>query len=344
MTFDAFLPAAALVRGNRMSSLGVAEYCAQSATLGAKYGAGRSAAMSKVFHARCAGHPDPVALTEQESATVDTWIKPTSITLPSGLVLEYEAAEKEVELYLGSDGEFTPLADQAVSVGHLDFAWTQLDLDAGKRVVYVVDIKRTPWTAKSPRILQLIAYAHAYAGRKQADGYVTGIYVAEHGEWQFDSEVTWVDSEKYAQRRDRLLFAIHNHDGEASTGAHCRDCWSRLHCPEHVLPTAASSTWMRPFAEGGELTPQTAASLKLALQAAEEVHEKCNDNLKEYMRRGGLVETPDGSRLKLQNMPGRESVSVAKLRAELGEAANKYIVRGPDYVQTGKWSKPLERA
>jgi hypothetical protein len=249
-----------------MSSLGVAEFCAQSADLGAKHGAGRAAAMGHAFHAKCSGQKSRVTLTPEEQAEVDSWIVPTSFTLPDGFELRYSEFETEVELYLGRDGEFCSQPN-AVSIGHMDLGYCRLDLETGKRVVYVGDIKRTNWTSKGPTSLQVLAYAHAYCGRKQADAYVPFIYVAETGEWQF-GEKTFVDSEEYHDRRERLLFAIHNHGGEANTGPHCRDCWSRMHCPEHLLPAAAANTWLGAFTKpGADITPADAAEIKLRLQA-----------------------------------------------------------------------------
>jgi hypothetical protein len=326
-------------RGNRMSSLSVAEFCGLSPQLARAHGAGRAAAMGSHFHALCAGAQQTTALTPDEAAKVAAWIKPTTTTLSDGTVLEYKDAEKELELYLAPDGTAAECAADALAVGHLDFAWCHLHIEQGLRICYVADIKKTAFTVTGPDSLQLVAYGHSYCERKKADGYVCGIYVAETGEWIWEKEVTMVGTERYAARRDRVLFAARNIEPTGSRGGHCEQCWSRLSCREWLLPAAMGDTFFRSVCEGGELTPQVAGELKLRLKALEDLAEAANKQLGAYVDRGGKIVGPNGETLQRKTMPGRESISVARAREVFGADADKAITRGKPYQQFGSWTR-----
>ena len=64
----------------RMSSLPIAEKCGTAAALSARHGSGRPAAMSKAFHAKCAGSPEAFrligALSHAERDEIAEWKMP----------------------------------------------------------------------------------------------------------------------------------------------------------------------------------------------------------------------------------------------------------------------------
>lgn len=314
---------------NRMSSLPVVQYCPQAARLGAQYGAGRAAAMSSYFHARCAGVPCGIALSAEELEAVDTWHTPTDVTLWNGTILTYAEAEKELALsYPGSPGED----------GHLDFAWATIEETT---TVYVADIKKSKWTTlDGPESLQLMAYAVSYALRLEADFFCTGIFVAEDGEWQWLNRLIAVDSDEFRAIQARVMAAAQNTEGQASTGSHCRDCYARLHCPEHVLAATASIGFLAPIAEGHKVaTNEELRGLLLAAQSVAELAEKAIAHVKEAARRGATIADPEtGKVYKAIQCKGREGVTPKSLREKMGEAAEQYIEQGKPYSMF-RWVK-----
>lgn len=326
------------ILGNRMSALPVTEFCGHSATLGDESGSGRSAAMSTWFHAECSGKGQKPALTPEELEEVKYWVKPDKVTLPdTGEVLLYSEADTELEVTL----EF----DNVVSVGHLDFAWVVRALvNVGEgdeaRVAYVADIKRGVYTASDgPDSLQLHAYGQAYAKLHNCDFYVTGIYVAEDGEWFWSSEMVEVGSEAYEAKRERLHLAVTNVGGQPSTGSHCRQCWNRLRCSAHVLAGVTAVTDLAPVCDGGQLTSENALKVLLAAEAALDVGKRAKDAVQAWVAQGNTLEDPSNGKVyKPVPCRGRESVSVGDLRKELGPLAEKHIKRGASFMQH-RWVK-----
>lgn len=324
---------------HRMSSLPLTQFCGQAPVIRAQRSgsADRAAIQSSYFHALCAGRTDETArlrpaLTEEELTDAESWHKPATCTLdyPQGkVVLDYADAETELEVMIGADGETVADAAQAITVGHLDFAWPIAY--AGRRVVFVADIKRSAWTVRNPNSLQLLAYGWAACKRWGADAFVPGIWAAQEGEWSwgdwhdldpFDSQDLWL----------RIRHAALN-DGPASTGPHCRNCFARLHCREFVFPkpeTAAGA--LAVFAENGpEPTPESVADAVLWAQSIKDVAERVLDNAKEYARRGNKVLTADGREYRVSMRQGRETADIKRLKADLGEDAKKYLRRGESF-------------
>ncbi len=316
---------------NRMSSLPVVQFCPQAARLGAQYGSGRAAAMSRYFHAKCAGVSCPDVVTAEEAEEIDEWQAPTDVTLWDGTVLKYADAYKELALsYPGSTDED----------GHLDFAWSVGPKN--DRSAYVADIKKTQWTTlDGPESLQLMAYAIAFAREMKAVRFCTGIFVASTGEWQWLNRMIEVDSDECRELAARVMAAAENTDGQACTGGHCRDCYARLHCPEHLLATVDSVGWLSPIAQGQRLaTPDELRGLLLAAQNVKELAEKAIDHVKEAARRGIPVEDPEtGKVYKAIQCKGRESVTPKSLREKMGDEAEKYIEQGKPYSMF-RWVKP----
>ena len=322
--------------GHRMSHLPVAQFCGQAAPLSEKYGAGRAAVMSSFFHAVCAFSPEAktlsLQLTPEEHAEVETWHPPGTIQLYDGAVtLDYESAEKELEVMLDDLGEYTADADKAITIGHLDFAWLRL-LPAwnGKVVAFVADIKKSKWTVSGPDSLQILTYGWSYAKKVGAEAFVPGIWAAQEGEWIWGDwfDMTDLDSLDLWQR---IRHAALN-TGEANTGPHCRNCYARMHCPEYLFPEHARMGAMAAFAEGREPTPQEVADAYLSAQAMEDIAKRIKDNAKEWARRGNEIIAADGRKLVMSERAGRAGIDIKGLKASFPAVAEQFITRGEPYV------------
>lgn len=338
--------------GNRCSLLPIAQYCAAAPILSSFHGAGRPAAMSSAFHAMLAKEPNAqelwALLSDEEQSIVRSWKPPGTIVFQEGdsaITLDYESAEKELKVGLDGNGNYLdPSANDVLTRGTLDFGWVR-EVRA-KRVAYVADIKKTEWTATDgPDSLQIAAYAFAYAAKHDCEAFVTGIWVAESGIWQWSREMVDLSSRRAIDLWERVRSAASNvprgEGNDYSTGEHCRSCWARLHCPEYTLPAALASTALAPLTTGealAELTPDAAGELVLKVQAAADVIEAARKTLTEYARRGGIVR--NGAKLwRAIEMPGRESVDAGMLRDELGDdVVQRYVKKGAPYQQM-RWVK-----
>ncbi len=319
--------------GARMSALPVAQYCGQAAALSEKYGAGRAAAMSSFFHAVQAKSPNVNALaaklTPEELEEVGQWHPIETIELYDGeIVLDYASADKELEVMLDDQGEHTYVAEKAITIGHLDCAWQRHYRNLN--VVFVQDIKRSEWTVTDPHSLQILAYGWAYAKKLGADAFVPGIWAAVEGKhiWGDWFDMNDLDS---LDLWDRIRHAALNTD-QAATGPHCRNCWARLHCPEFLFPVHDRMNAMAAFAEGVEPTREQVADAYLAAQAMKDISDALKERVKEWSRRCGEVVAADGRRLVMSERQGRETVSVASLRKEAPELADKLVKRGEPFV------------
>lgn len=319
--------------GNRMSHLPVSQFCGQAAQLSERYGAGRAAIVSTYFHAVCAGASAVPALraklTPEELEDVEAWHKPATVVLYDGAVtLDYATADKELEVMLTEEGEHTHVADKAITIGHLDFAWQRLV--NGQTVAFVADIKKSKWTVSGPDSLQILAYGWSYAKLIGADAFVPGIWAAQEGEWMWGNwvDLTDLDSLDVWQR---IRHAATNR-GEMNTGPHCRNCYARMHCPEYLYPANDRMNAMAAFAEGIEPTPVQVADAYLAAQAMEDIAKRIKDNAKEYARRGGQIVSADGKRLVMSERQGRAGFDLKGLKATAPELAEKFVTRGEPYV------------
>lgn len=322
-------PKAHVRQGNRVSLLPIAQHCGKAAELSQRYGAGRAAAMSQAFHATAAGAPNArelfARLTEDEAREVASWKKPSTVIM-GDIVLDYDRAtaiEAEVVLDLGD----------VKSVGHVDFAW---DIATnGLSIAFAADIKKTVWTTDDgPESLQLHGYGRALADLWECDGYCLGIWLATEGEWLWAKRWVMRGTEEWNTIGERLRYAALHQSGEASTGEHCRHCWSRLHCPEHLLPAAMADTYLAPLAEGGDIT-LIDHTLVLRLQAMRELAEAALKQCKAAVEQGGhKVRDPESGKVWAPTVSkGKESVDVDLLKKELGEGAGRYIKQGAPYSQ-----------
>lgn len=323
------------LRGNRISALPVSQYCGLSAKLGAEHGAGRAAAMSSAFHARAAGAPDAkekmARLTTKEQNEISLWKTPTPITV-FGHELTYEAADKEQPVGLTVAGEWAD-SGEVVTCGTLDFAWVVDDC------AYVADMKKTQWASSGPDSLQLLCYGYAWAKKHGLPRFCVGIWLIEEAEWRWSSTVYSVEGFDSLDLWEHIVYAALNTTGEASFGPHCSDCYSRLHCPEYVLPAALADSKLSPATLGGAIDDPIKLGEMLAyIRRVEAIIERAKDHAKEAVRRGLVVVDPTtGETLKAIACKGRESLNQSKLFAAMPDAT-KFIERGDSYSQM-RWVK-----
>ena len=334
-----------MIMGNRMSLLPISRHCGQAATLSSQHGAGRAAAMSTAFHARCAGAANAgdllKALTKQELEEVLLWAPPVDVVVGEGSVLTYASAYKEVAVALDEWGMPADPAGPSLSLGHLDFAWVVLgDSSGDAAIAYVADIKKSIWTSvDDPKdSLQLHAYAQAFAQQKGCGAYCVGFWIATEKEWQWSPEVVWLGSPTSDAIMSQILFAASNVGGSFATGPHCRHCWSRLHCPEYVLPASLADSWLAPVSSGVVPTDEEATALKAKLDTIREVAEAADKQLRELVRHGKVSVVEGGKKWVPCETKGKESVDREKLELELGEKSLRYIKRGRNFEQF-RWIK-----
>lgn len=225
---------------NRMSSLPIAQFCSMSGKL--FNASGPAAAQSTAYHARAAHAPESLdllhRLPKDERDEALSWPLPQT-TKVLGHDLDYRLAVHEATVALTADLEATAEdSDGVATVGHVDAYWPTLLKHEGQSIVAVCDLKRSQWTS-SLSSLQLHAYGWALAQLCGADGYIVGIYVIRDAEWVWPNEPTLVNDLESLERANELRAAITNTDGEATTGPHCDNCWSRAQCPAHALPAAS---------------------------------------------------------------------------------------------------------
>lgn len=321
--------------GHRMSSLPLAQFCSVAPVLSEQYGSGRAAAKGRAFHAVCAGEEGADALlaqlTDEECQEVMGWKRPTDVVL-GDVVLQYADATKEVEVAFDEDGNVTENLDDAITVGHIDFAWvTEVD---GHKVAYVADIKKSEWTVTDgARSLQLEAYGLAWATKHDCDSFAVGIWAATEGTW------TW--SELHDMFEDapdiweRVRAAALNMGKEACTGPHCSNCYARQHCKEHLLPAVLldHDTFLAKFAEGGSglQTDEDGRKALEVIKAMEDLVKVAKKGTQEWARRRGGIVSEDGKKVyKAISTKGRKSLDEEKLLAALGTGSLD------DYKKEGK--------
>ena len=309
---------------HRMSVLNMTGLCAQSGRL-SQVGAARAAAQSTCFHAVCARDPRAndlmMRLTEDELAEIMTWRKPADVDLGEGIVLHYADAEKEFAVGLDKWGSYVePDSEDAVTVGHPDFAW--IVTIGGKKYAYVADIKRSEWTvSEGVNSLQVHAYALAVATKHDCDGYAVGLWAAVEGTWQWSSlvEIPGDEALKWARR---IVAAATNTSDEYSMGPHCRNCYGRLRCPAWLVEPSAAKAELAPLAQGETaLSNDTALPMLLMWQRVMDTAGVAEKLLKAYaVRNGGITDPATGKVWRPSVCQGRESAPVAGVRLLLEEA------------------------
>lgn len=307
--------------GNTFSQLDISQFCGLAPQLGRQYGAGRAAVISRCWHAQCAGQPEAtrlfVQLTDREREAMRAWGRPVTVRT-MGVVLDYESAEKEVWAALDEWGFAVEPKDGAtvLCVGQLDFGWVRES--KGHKIAYVGDLKASlNCLSADPESLQVHGYGIAYAQLRGCTHYTTGIWGAEQGEWKWSSRVIELGSPEYSAILERVIAAASNTAKVGSLGSHCSECWSRLHCPEYTLPESLAGTELEPVAQGVMPDPAKAARLLMLCKRAEDVADKCKEQLKAWVSSGKLrVVNEDGTmEWRLVEMPGRTSVSLEDMRS-----------------------------
>lgn len=316
-----------MARGHRFSALPIAQFCAKAPTL--SNGAGRSAAQSSAFHARCAGDPkwrDMWArLTDEEQRELSDWLMPAPVRV-GGLELRYEDANKEIPLGLTEHGAFTPKgAPNAMTEGTADLYWVH------GSTVYLADLKRSEYTtADGPRSLQIIGYALAACALHEHDGvdsYATGVWSLTDGTWEW-SDLVMLDSEQAARDWERVRAAALHLEGDFSMGPHCRGCWQRTKCPAYMLPAGDVEGVLAPLVTG-ELDQPKALQLLTLAKRAETLAEAAIDKLKAYaLQTGGIHDPESGQVWKAIATKGRMGFDAKALERDEPETYQRYVKQG----------------
>jgi len=330
------------MKGHRMSSLPIAQYCAQAPRL-SQVSASRAAVQSSAFHARCAGDPKGdklvALLTPEERAEMESWAKPADVTLPSGVTLRYDDAVKELAVALDENGCATDNEESALTVGHLDLAWV-VHVD-GAKVAYVGDIKRTAWSCPDgPESLQLHAYGQAFADKHGCDAYVPGLWLLDEEQWQWGALRDLLDFGTLAITQ-RIVAAAGNADEDGyHTGPHCRSCYGRMHCPAHMLPVSDPVSALEPLTKPDALDDESALSALLLYQSAQDLMKKVKDNLEAYAERNGGISDGNGKIWAKCMAPGGSPRFDAKrFEKERPDLANQYITHTKPKSMGFRWVK-----
>lgn len=322
------------MKGNRPSALPISIFCGRAAAL--NEGAGRAAAISSCYHAKCAGistwRDMYNRLTDEEQAELDEMAPPTR-TEVNDVWLDYIDAETEVTVGLNEVCGFD-VGPSALTVGTCDMFWL---IDG---IVYLADIKRSQWTtADGPDSLQVKCYALAVCAMLQekgltVHGYYTGIYAATEQAWMW-SGYTSLDSDECLRDWERVKAAAMNKSDEYSTGPHCRSCYSRLKCPAWLVPPEHAKDGIAKYL-AGELNAERALELLQMVQRVEDTVKSAKSVLKAFAELNGGIDDGKGKVYKAVMCKGRMSLDKASLEAEHPELVQKYMVQGKPYPQM-KW-------
>ena len=322
--------------GHRMSSLPIAQYCAQGPVLG-QLGASRAAAVSTCFHARCAGderwREQYARLDAKEQEELDAMQAPTPLRLPWCEPLDYAHAQKELPLGLDADLCFVPHSDpSAITSGTVDAFWV-----VGERVV-VMDIKRSQWTS-SAGSLQLHGYATAICGLLAARGisveaYQTAIWAATEGLWEVGPLLS-LDTPEVESIRARIVSAALHVSGDYSRGRHCRECYGRSMCPSYLMDPASAPTALAKYFSG-ELDNGAALELLTLTERAEETAKKARELIKSHVAKHGQIVDGESVYRAVQTR-GRVSLDAKRLEQDHPELVRQYMRTGADYEQV-RWT------
>jgi hypothetical protein len=258
------------------------------------------------------------------------------IVLEDGHCLKYSEAEHEVTLGMDGWGNHVAIDDpRCIVTGHMDFGWC---IDG---VAYVADLKKSRHTsAEGPDSLQLLAYGFAYASKNKCESFCTGLWIGEDAEWVWSAERVVVDSTKGAELLDRVIAAASNTDPSFCTGPHCRDCYSRTFCPEHLLGAAAAETWLAPVTKGDPPVPAVALDLIGRIKATKEILDKADKQIKAWCRAGQLTITDKTGKVYGPVMSsGRRTLNEQAVK-EAGVDLSPYYETGQPYEARWAFLKP----
>jgi hypothetical protein len=331
-----------------MSSLPVLQFCGQAQIMSAKGAGNTNTDVGTAYHAKCAGAENAAELaarlSDEQQSELASLIAPIA-TLANAdpaaacLWLEYADAQKEVPVGLTAQGAFCPKdSDEAILDGTCDLYWI-VDNRAfgGRRIAYVADLKKSAYAAPDgARTLQAVGYAIAISALEDCDGYVTGIWDATEGVWDWTGYVDgW--SEQAEKNLDRVIAAARNYGGEFNVGTHCSSCYGRPHCPQYLLPVELAETSLAPFTHKGGITHENALEALVLAKRAADTAKRVEDLVKAYAReQGGLVDPERQKVWKPIRSRGRASLDRKALERDQPELIEKYTVFGADF-ESFKW-------
>lgn len=323
--------------GNRMSSLPMARYCAMAPRLDAETNvAGRLAAMSSAFHAKCANAPDYrsmiARLDEREQAEMSRWRAPVDCEV-HGVALRVADALWECPVGITEAGRYCDRdAPEAMAHGTCDLHWRPVG-----GVLHVADLKLSTWAIEDgPSSLQVVGYALALAAKYEAAGeevthIVTGLWDVTDGRWLWSERVA-LDSARAGELWEAVRAAA-THTGEQySTGPHCSRCWSRLRCPAYRPRAGDEGALLALDAE--KMTPAEAREALLLAQRVSEAADDAMATLKEWATRHDGIPSEDGSRVwGAVRTRGRVTVDTKALLADHPELEERYARQGAPIVR-----------
>lgn len=332
------------LKSNRISSYPTGVYCGLAPRLGEAHGASRAALQSSAFHAKIAGAENATSLwhqlTPEEQAECAGWEAPHDVEL-FGVTLSYAKADTEIAVTLYEDldgviGEAGGEDDRRYSHGHADMAWCHI-IAEGRPIVVIGDAKRTRWTA-SLDSLQLDGYGWAYARATGAAGYLAGLWILDEGKWLWRDKIVWLDDFDSIEIAAKLKIAMLN-SGPAVTGSHCSGCYSRLHCPEYLIPAGAlirhsadaNITYAaKAFEEG--LTQDNASEAYHLWRVAEHLVKRMAEQVKAYAQEHG-IDVGGGKAYRLVETKGRASFDAAAMKKAYPEIHKEFMRPGKPGAQ-----------
>lgn len=328
--------------GVRPSLLKVSRYCPEAPRLAKQYpGASTAALQSTVVHAIAAGETEKARklmaqLSPEDQEEIQGWHIPKYYEFNEGeemVLFQYNCCVHEETLGLDASGNYVA-SGKCLTAGTPDAYWH----DVKGSTVYVLDLKKSKWTTlDGPSDLQIHCYGWAAARKCGARFYRTGVYVLETGDWEWGDAVD-LESDEAMDVWAAISRAAKNTEGPAVTGAHCRECYQRSRCGQHLLPAVLGATELAALVQGGKLTPEGLGKAVLQAQALKDIGEAALDHCKALVRVGHEVAEGDREWAP-QERKGKESVcSVKTLRAALGDRAEAFITQGQPY-QVFSWRK-----
>jgi hypothetical protein len=254
------------------------------------------------------------------------------------ITLDYDSAHKEQRVGLTKGGDYCDPDDpKALTAGTLDGAWLR-ETSMGL-VAFVYDMKKTKWTtSEGPDSLQVHAYARAFAAKHECVGYVTGIWLATEGEWQWGDFVSLEFGDKKAAAILRSIVDAALNKGDLTSGAHCRNCWGRFHCPAQMMTMEQAEISIAKL-EAGHIDSERAAMAYLAAKKMEDMCEKIITIVKDYALRADVVDPATGKVLRMSERAGSTQINRKRLEAEFPEAYEAVKYQSPSYYVPA-WVKP----
>ena len=331
--------------GHRMSSLPIAQYCAQGPVLGG-IGAMRAAAISSAFHAKCAGDSKWEAmyarLDDQEQKDFDKMQPPTVLRF-GDTVLDYADAVKEHPCGLDKHLCFVPHSHPtAVTSGTTDGYWAPVFMKTSEgatlRVLVVMDIKRSEWTSNSES-LQLHAYSQAIAAElamkgEPVDGYIPAIWAAIEGAWDVGEYVD-LASDRAEAIGQRILSAAQHNAADYSMGRHCTSCYGRSLCPAYLVPPQHASAELAEYMIG-ELDSDKTLQLLTFVERVEQTCEVARKSIRAYVEKHGEIR--DGESVyRAVDCKGRSSFDSKTFEKDHPKLVQAYTKPGVPYKQV-RWT------